>query len=159
MATHTRKDLPDRLMPSILDRLLGLDAEYDGYSLDEMFTSVRRDLEDLLNTHAPPTELAEGYVFLRRSVAAFGLPDLASLLLRSQSEGIAVSTLLEDVLGRFEPRLTDVRISEVPDKDAEKQFRMRFQIEAKLAIDPYPQVAFETVLELATGRTFVSAGT
>jgi hypothetical protein len=33
---------------------------------------------------------------------------------------------------------------------------MKFQIEARMSVDPFPEVAFETILELSTGRTFVA---
>jgi predicted component of type VI protein secretion system len=33
--------------------------------------------------------------------------------------------------------------------------RVRFHIEAGLNVDPSPEVAFETVLELATGQTSI----
>ena len=47
-------DLPQGLMPSILDRLIdpdsaGTDARR-GYGLTQMLEVIRRDLEDLLNT-------------------------------------------------------------------------------------------------------------
>jgi len=158
MARPPREALPERLQPSILDRLLGGDGDLDSYGLDEMYASVRRDLEDLLNTHAPPIEPPEDCVLLRRSVAAYGLPDLASLLVVSERDGIALSRVLEDILGRFEPRLKDVRVIREVEPDDAKLFRMRFQIEARLAVEPYPNVAFQTVLEIASGRTSVSGG-
>jgi predicted component of type VI protein secretion system len=34
---------------------------------------------------------------------------------------------------------------------------LQFQIEAQLKIDPYPDVSFETILELTTGVTKVKA--
>lgn len=158
MARAVREAIPDRLLPSILDRLLGGDSDLDGYGLDEMYASVRRDLEDLLNTHAPPIEVPEGCDLLRRSVATYGLPDMASLLVASERDGVALSRVLEDILARFEPRLRDVRVLREAEPDDAKLFRMRFQIEARLAVEPYPSVAFQTVLEIASGRTSVTGG-
>lgn len=157
MAKPESLDLPDYLVPSILDRLLGGDMGDSWYTLDEMYSAVRRDLEDLLNTHAPPNELPEGCDFLNRSIAVYGLPDLASLVLRSEKEGVAVSAILEDILCRFETRLRDIRVHQISDPDGEKQFLMKFQIEARMSVDPFPAVAFETILELSTGRTYVAA--
>ncbi len=34
--------------------------------------------------------------------------------------------------------------------------RVRFHIEARLAVDPCPEVAFDTVLELTTGRATIA---
>jgi type VI secretion system protein ImpF len=158
MAKPGSKDPTDYLVPSILDRLLGSENEDEWYTLDEMYVAVRRDLEDLLNTHEPPAEIPEGFDFLKRSVAVYGLPDLASLVLRSEREGLGVSVILEDILSRFEPRLRDIHVRQIADPNDEKQFLMKFQIEARMAVDPYPQVAFETILELSTGRTFVAGG-
>jgi type VI secretion system protein ImpF len=159
----SRESLPDRLLPSLLDRLAPSllynksEANLDGYSLDDMYRSVHRDLLALLNTHAPPMEPSEDCTLLRRSIAVYGLPDLTTLAMMSERGGVAVSMILEDILSRFEPRLSQIRVIPVPDPDSAKQFLMRFQIEARLSVDPYPQVAYQTVYDLATGKTSITA--
>ena len=70
------------LRPSIIDRLIDPDSEGTswrrGYSVDQMIDAVRTDLEDLLNTHRTAADIPEEFVEVRRSIVAYGLPDLAS---------------------------------------------------------------------------------
>jgi type VI secretion system lysozyme-like protein len=155
MARNDREALPDRLRPSLFDRLTGRHDGRDGYTLDELYASIYEDLVDLLNTHAPQQDFPEECEFLNRSVAAYGMPDLPSLMLQSEREGVGIGVLLSNILQKFEPRLRDVRVRAVIDPASEKQFLMRFHIDARLSVEPFPQVAFETTLELTTGRTLV----
>src|SRR5437016_5262816 len=71
------------LQPSILDRLVDPESagtqNHTGYTTDQMYAAVMRDLEDLLNTvhttHDIPPEFSE----VRDSLVGYGLPDLASV--------------------------------------------------------------------------------
>ena len=67
---------------SIIDRLIDPDSEgtswRPGYSTDQMVDSVRRDLENLLNTHMTETELPPEFVEVTNSIVAYGIPDLVS---------------------------------------------------------------------------------
>ena len=157
MARNDREALPDRLRPSLMDRLTGRLEAHAAYTLDELYASVFEDLVDLLNTHAPSQDFPPEYELLNRSVAAYGMPDMASLSLQSQREGVSIANILSSIITRFEPRLRDVRVAMVPDPDGLKQFLMRFQIDARLSVEPFPQVAFETILELTTGRASITS--
>lgn len=142
-------------MPSIIDRLIDPDSggtsARRGYGVDEMIEAVLRDLDELLNarqTHAGlPEELAE----VRNSIVAYGLPDLTSLNAVTPDQRADIGRILEEVINRFEPRLKDVRASLLDPGDG-KTRAVQFRIEARLCVEPAPELAFDTVLELTTGR-------
>jgi type VI secretion system protein ImpF len=155
----SRLDSQPLLMPSVLDRLIdpasGGTAWRRGYSVEQLTDAVRRDLEDLLNTRrsAPPD--ADRYPEVANSIVTFGLPDLASLPAYTPQQRAAIGRVIEAVIARFEPRLRDVRATLVEPGDLTRR-TVRFHIEARLAVEPAPDVAFETVLELITGHAAVT---
>jgi type VI secretion system protein ImpF len=146
------------LKASIIDRLIDPDSDgtswRPGYSTDQMVDSVRRDLEDLLNTHTTESDLPPQYAELRNSIVAFGIPDLVS----NQSAGPMVieriRLKLEQAIARFEPRLTNVR-AKILKPEVGTIMRVEFEISASLHVDPSPEVAFITVLKLTTGETSI----
>jgi type VI secretion system protein ImpF len=153
-----RADAEQGLMPSILDRLIDQDSEGTawrrGYGLPQMIATVQRDLEELLNTrqsHIGTGGLPEDFAETHRSVLAYGLPDLTSLNSISPQQREAIGRVLEDIIGKFEPRLRDVHATLISQGDGMER-TVRFHIEAKLCVDPAPEVAFDTVLELTTGH-------
>ena len=143
------------LMPSILDRLIDPDSGGTswrrGYGVEQMIDAVRRDLEDLLNTRQSSGDLPEDFVEVHNSLISFGLPDLTSLNTISPHQREEIGRVLEANIERFEPRLKDVRARMVHDGDG-KERTVKFHIEARLCLDPAPEVAFDTILELATGH-------
>jgi type VI secretion system protein ImpF len=145
-------------MPSLLERLTDPGLLGTGilgeFNTSRMMNSVRRDLEDLFNTHDSASPAAKEYPQVRSSIVAYGLPDLPSLSATTRFQPGDVGRLIEELIARHEPRLRDVRvIMSEPDKDA--QHRIRFRIEARLNVDPSPGVEFETILELATGQASI----
>jgi type VI secretion system protein ImpF len=148
-------DAQQALMPSILDRLIdpesGGTAWRRGYGVEQMTEAVKRDLEELLNTRQSHMGLPEDFVELHRSIYGYGLPDLTSLNAITPQQRAGIGQVLEDVVVRFEPRLRDVRAVMVDAGDG-KQRTVKFRIDARLNVDPAPEVAFETILELTTGQ-------
>jgi type VI secretion system protein ImpF len=148
------------LMPSLIDRLIDPDAEGTqfryGYSLEQVIDSVRRDLEDLLNSHPAFTKVPPAFPEVADSVLQFGMVDLMAFDASTPVKRDELAHLIEDVVHRFEPRLRDVRaiLAEKPGTDERS---LRFHIEAKVNVDPAPEVAFETVLELMTGHASIKA--
>ena len=143
------------LMPSLLDRLIdpesrGTSWRY-GYSVDQITEAVRRDLEDLLNTRQTPAHLLADFPELRTSVFAYGLPDLTSLQAVTPQQRTEIGRLLERIIMTFEPRLEKVKAILLTGAD-DKLPTLRFRVDARLNMDPAPEVAFETTLELTTGR-------
>jgi type VI secretion system protein ImpF len=146
------------LMPSIVDRLIdpasGGTAWRRGYGVAEMVETVRRDLEDLLNTRQTHQELPEAFVETQRSIIGFGLPDLSSVNALTSEQRQEIGRLLEAVILHFEPRLRDVRATLV-DRGESKQPTLCFRLDARLCVEPAPDVAFETILELMSGHAAV----
>jgi type VI secretion system protein ImpF len=143
------------LMPSVLDRLIdpesGGTVWRRGYGVADMMDVVRRDLEDLLNTRQSHQQVPEDFVEVRRSIIGYGLPDLTSLNALTPQQREEIGRVLEKVVTHFEPRLRDVRATLV-DPNEDKARTLRFRIDARLCLEPAPDVAFETILELTTGH-------
>lgn len=148
------------LMPSLLDRLIDSDtegtAQRAGYTIDQVIDAVRRDLEELLNAHQSNVDFPEEWVELKRSVYLYGMPDLVSFNATTSANREQLGRLVEAVVTLHEPRLTNVRaiLSNAPDPHDRS---LRFHIEARVNVDPAPEVAFVTVLELTTGRATIQA--
>lgn len=148
------------LMPSILDRLVDPashgTAERPWYGMAEMLRAVGRDFSDLLNTHQTHRGLLDDLPEVRRSLLTYGFPDLGSLDAFTSAQRAQIGRAIEDVVRRFEPRLKDVRV--VPDEPADPRRRaIRYRIEARLRVEPAPDVSLEAYLELTTGQYSVKA--
>lgn len=149
-------DLP--LQPSILDRLIDLEPDISreaprsrAQTLRDLKASVRRDLEDLLNTRCRatgwPIELEE----LRASLVAYGIPDFTGMNLAPARQREAFRLMLEDAIRQFEPRFARVHVQLLDNSDLGDR-SLRFRIDALLKVDPAPEpVAFDSSLEPATG--------
>jgi type VI secretion system protein ImpF len=156
----TRVDLNQALTPSMLDRLIdpesGGTQARSGYGIEQVIAAVRRDLEDLLNTRRGIITLPEEFPELVQSPVGYGIPDFCSMQTSTPHQLATIGRLVEDTIRRFEPRLRDVRVHLVEDgRGAQHQLSVRFQIEARLRIEPYPDISFETVMELTTGCTSI----
>jgi type VI secretion system protein ImpF len=147
------------LTQPLLDRLidnepaLSSDAPVSrAQSVRLLKTSVRRDLEWLLNTRRTPEPAPESMKELSRSLFNYGLPDFSSLSVNSPRDRDRLLLELEHALAVFEPRLKDVRVSLV-EAAAGYSRTMRFQIEGLLEMDPVAErISFDTVLQLNSGE-------
>jgi type VI secretion system protein ImpF len=155
-----RNNLNDGLMPSVLDRLIdpnsGGTKAQPGYTLEQMIAAVQRDLEELLNTRQSHEDLPVEFTELHNSVLAYGLPDLNSLNAITPRQRAQIGQLLETGIQRFEPRLCQVRAVALEAGES-KDRAIRFRVTARLNVDPAPEVAFDTVLELTTGHYSVKS--
>ena len=154
----------DELAPSLLDRLLDDEPQRRkelprsrGQLLRELKHSVRRDLENLLNTrwqcrNVPP-ELDE----LRVSLVNYGIPDFSGARLSTSDGREKLRTIVEQSVERFEPRLTKVRVTVLPPAD-ELDRRLRLRIDAMLRVEPHPEpVVFDSELKRATSTFEVTS--
>jgi type VI secretion system protein ImpF len=152
-----RVDLNQALTPSILDRLVDPEsagtAARAGYGIEQVILAVRRDLEDLLNTHRSIIHLPEEYPEILKSPVGYGIPDFGSLATSTPQQRNSIGQMVEDIINRFEPRLREVTVHVKDDSRGTHHLSVRFQIEARLRIEPYPDISFETVMELTTGCT------
>ena len=143
---------------SLLDRLLDNEPDKsveapldDNQKLRIIQSSVRRDLEDLLNTRyrcvAWPPELTE----LDDSLINYGIPDFTASGLNAAQDSDILIKAIRLSISLFEPRLTDVRIDRVKEEFVDRTFR--FRIEAMLLVEEKKhRVQFDSSLESATGQ-------
>jgi type VI secretion system protein ImpF len=148
------------VLPSVLDRLIDV-AEGDaggrvGYSLAQMIEAVGRDLEDLLNTRQPRPVVPDDFVELVNSIATYGIPELTSLNAITPQQREAIGRVLEQAVMRFEPRLRSVQ-ARLTEGASQADRKIHFLLRARLVVEPATEVAFETVLELATGYASVQS--
>ncbi|HZT80394.1 MAG TPA: type VI secretion system baseplate subunit TssE [Gemmataceae bacterium] len=150
-------DEPTLLVPSVFDRLTDPDPEgyqwRHGYSLDDLAAAVQRDLEALLNTSMTHPRLPEVFVQTRKSVFAYGLPEVITRRLSDPEEQLSIARVLENTIRLFEPRLDDVVAEPVPGSDGGGVAKLRFRVRARLVVAG--DIAYDTVLELTTGRCHV----
>lgn len=153
-----RSDAQPGLTPSLLDRFIDPvfhnEAPLRGFTVTEITDVVRRDMEDLLNTRQSNQGMGPEHEELFNSILAFGMPDLTSLNAITSQQREDIGRVLEKIVETFEPRLRDVHATLV-DGGETKLRKLRFRIDARLRVDPSPEVAFETVLELASGISSV----
>jgi type VI secretion system protein ImpF len=141
------------LLPSVLDRLLddAPDVQREAPAsthqyLRDLRDSVRRDLENLLNTRKrllawPPKSEGE------RSVLAYGVPDLTGRNFSSKQRRADFLRSVEEVLRRFEPRFKRVKVTAIESEEALER-TLHFRIDALLHAEPVPeQVAFDSTME------------
>ena len=151
----SQEALQNSLMPSLLDRLI--DPESLGtpaspwYGVEQLTSAVRRDLLALLNSRQTNQGLCEEYPNCERSLLAFGLPDLPSLEAYTATQREAIGRRIESVIRLFEPRLSNVRVTLSSPVD-ERERAVHYMVDATLHVDSAPDVAFEVILELATGQ-------
>src|SRR5581483_10689850 len=120
-----------------------------------MYAAVLRALEYLLNTvhtaHDIPAEFSE----VRDSLVGYGLPDLASVEAISADQRATIGRMIRQAIERFEPRLRRVKVTLLKQAD-ELNMSLKFRIDARLAVDPAPEVAFDTILEVGTGKYVIN---
>ena len=157
----SRYDNHIRITPSVLDRLIDHEPEVvqeplasRSKSLRQLKDSVKRDLEQLLNTRQSEGWLAPDLKELELSLAAYGLPDFTSVSIKSPAEQLRLRRALESAITLFEPRLEDIRITVRPLGDLERS--LHFRIEARLRVEPAPEpVTFDAMLQLSSGQYLV----
>ncbi len=131
----SRLDAKTRLVPSVLDRLIDPDTETTawqrGYGPEQMLAAVKRDLEELLNTHQSNQDLPPEWEQLSDSLLTYGVPDLVSVSVSNASEKERVASLIEGVIARCEPRLRNVRVVFNAADDDVRQFALQHRRSAQ----------------------------
>jgi type VI secretion system protein ImpF len=95
----------------------------------------------------PPEEI-------KRSVAAFGLPDFTNLSPDRPDDQTEMRQEIEDTLRFFEPRLESVQVTFQSSHSTERL--MHFRIDAHLRVDPEPEpITFDTVVQIGSGQYVV----
>lgn len=143
-----------QLRPSVLDRLIDNEPEQSSEAvpsryqyLAELRQSVRRDLENLLNTRYRMVEPDGDFKQLKKSLLNYGLPDLATVNISDPEKKQRFVKDLERILRDYEPRFKSVNVIHMENRDSTDR-TLRFRIDAVLWADPAPQsVIFDSILE------------
>lgn len=152
-----RIDKKKKLRPSILDRLFDDEPENKNeidqgkhHKIKQLRSSVRRDLENLMNTRFRVVEVGEQYTELENSLMNYGLPDLATINITDLDKRKDFTLKMETILKEFEPRFKNVNVSYLNNNDNTDR-TLRFRIDATLYADPSPEVViFDSILEPVT---------
>lgn len=158
--SKTRSDQP--LIPSLLDRLIDHEPTVSKETiasrtqvLRELKQSVRRDLENLLNTRwhckVVPNDLEE----LKISLVNYGVPDFTGMNLGAALDRERYRQMLEQCIVNYEPRFKKVHV-QLLDVDS-IQRTLHFRVDAILHADSAP-VTFDTAFEPSTGTFEVFGG-
>ncbi len=145
------------VISSILDKLID-DAPDNVHEsvkarhqqLIELYQSVRRDLENLLNTRVSGLNWPPEWQELNISLIAYGLSDFMSDSLMALPTQTEFCEKLAGIIQRFDPRFKSVQVKLLQAKDkADRTLRMR--IEGLLYAEPVPEpIVFDSVLEPET---------
>lgn len=149
-----RIDSKKKLKASILNRLIdndpnnAFDTDIDQHQkLEALRSSVRSDLENLLNTRLRIAEPDDEFSELKTSLLNYGLPDLATVNISDITKKKAFIKQLETLLIEFEPRFKSVSVTYRENSDKLDR-TLRFRIDATLYADPSPEIViFDSILE------------
>jgi type VI secretion system protein ImpF len=142
----------------LIDRLIDQDPKSAAeppmtraQSLRLLKSSLRRDLEWLLNSRQNPEAVGPEYREVERSLFNYGLPDTTALSWTSLGDRQKLSRLIQATVARFEPRISRLKVIPLESTGSARHV-LRFQIEGVLDMDPAPEhIFFDTVLQLSTG--------
>jgi type VI secretion system protein ImpF len=141
------------VMQSILDRLSERPEwpSTNAASVRMLKESIRRDLEELLNTRRQLTTELEGYEAARSSVINYGLEDLNNITPISRVNAQELQRAVQRCIVEYEPRLRDVTVSVEGGGDLLHR-EVRLHIEATIPVYPAAEVvSFDTMLDLTSG--------
>jgi type VI secretion system protein ImpF len=149
-----RNDQKKEFRASILDRLLDDEPQTQTdidksrhQQLRELRDSVRRDLQNLLNTRHRMVSPPEEYSQLEISLLNYGLPDLAAINIADLEKKRSFTRLLEKILSDFEPRFKTVKVQHIANTNTTDR-TLKFRIDATLYADPAPEIiVFDSMLD------------
>ena len=140
-------------MRGLMDRLVDVPLPEDRgrpTPVHEIRNSVSRDLEDLLNTRSEGARLiADTFKECRNSSLTYGILDFSSYSVLSPQDRDRIRRSLEQAIALHETRLTRVRVSLEPQREADRA--LRFRVDALLVLgEDNEKVQFDAVLQVAT---------
>lgn len=143
---------------SILDRLIDYEpgvtrepVQNQLVDYRQLMASVRRDLENLLNTKNFVSQRAREYKELPDSLFSYGLSDFTSQNPRSPSVRNQLRQDVEEAVARFEPRIKNVVV--VNEDNAPGERVLGFRITGLLMVDPMPEpITFDTRFDVNKGE-------
>lgn len=158
---HLSTGYPERstIRVSLLDRLIDNEPENsneapltDKEKLRIIQQSVRRDLENLLNTRYRCIAWPPEFEQIDDSLINYGIPDFTASSLNAAEEGGILIKAIHKAITLFENRLVDVRVTPVTNEyHYDRTFR--FRIEGMLLVeDGQHPVKFDSSMESTTGQ-------
>jgi type VI secretion system protein ImpF len=146
------------LVPSVLDRLLDDEPEVKTEAprnrtqlLRQLKQSVRRDLENLLNTRQRVVTWPPSLKELDTSILNYGIPEFTGANMATPKDREDFCKRIERIIQRNEPRFKSVKVKLI-DNTEQLDRTLRFRIDAMLYADPAPEpVYFDSTLKPATG--------
>ena len=140
-------------MRVLMDRLVDTALPEDGgrrVSVQDMRTSVSRDLENLLNTRSEGARvISDSFKECRASSLTYGILDLSSYSLLSPHDRDRIRRSLEQAISLHEGRLTRIRVTLDPQRELDRA--LRFRVDALMELGPdNEKVQFDAVLQLNT---------
>jgi len=140
-------------MRGLMDRLVDAALPEDGgrrVSVQDMRTSVSRDLENLLNTRSEGARLiTDAFKECRASSLTYGILDFSSYSLLSPHDRDRIRRSLEQAISLHEGRLTRIRVTLEPQRELDRA--LRFRVDALMELGPdNEKVQFDAVLQLNT---------
>ena len=146
-----RQSLLDRLIDSAPDREQD-DPMTENQMVQAVQRSVRRDVENLLNTRYRCTEWPPQLDGLENSLVNYGLPDFTAAGLNMVDQDDFLVKSIENALNWFEPRLSGVQVKVLKGgDDIDRTFR--FRIIAILRLESLEQeIRFDSTMETLTGQ-------
>lgn len=136
-ARRPEKTRSTQARPSLLDRLLDVAASPGTRTSTtaEIKESVRRDLEDLLNTRLVGEIDETRFPELRKSLLRYGLPDFSTVIMGAAEHQEAYRQTIENTIARFETRLRDVKV-QVDESGRGDERTLYLRISAMLLVEP-----------------------
>lgn len=144
-----------RLLPSILDRLIDLDpgAESEPIKsqsqvIHELKASLRRDLENLLNTRWACVSWPPNYEELDLSLINYGIPDFTGVNMGGPENQARLIQIVKRAIEKFEPRFIKFTVELKTNVDNIDRI-LSFRVDGLLQARPFPeQVVFDTALDI-----------
>lgn len=152
--------VPPRL--SLFDRLLQGDSIETDRNADramrELREAVRRDLEILFTTRPRYLSVAPELAELRTSLLSFGLQDLQTQQLATQTQQEQFRFRLEALIRQFEPRFREVTVELLSGTDKLDR-TLRFRVHAVLQTDGASEaVVYDTLVDPVSGGLMLAGG-
>ena len=140
-------------MRSFIDRLVNENLPEDAgrtVPLRDIRDAVAADLENLLNTRSEAARvIPDTFKECRASSLTYGILDFSSYSILSPHDRDRVRRSLEQTISLHESRLTRVKVTLEPQRDADRA--LRFRVDALLDLgDDNEKVQFDAVLQVAT---------
>lgn len=140
-------------MRGLMDRLVDAPLPEDGgrsVPIQDVRRSVSADLENLLNTRSEGARLIpDVFKECRASSLTYGILDFSSYSVLSPHDRDRIRRSLEETISIHESRLSRVRVTLEPQRDADRALRFRVDALLDLGGDD-EKVQFDAVLQVAT---------